>query len=267
MARIVFDLDGTLIHSAPEIQFVANSLLADRRLEPLTLAETISFIGNGAAVLIEKMSIARGIPADQHAELLATLEERYMHSSDKSEVFAGVLPALEALQGLAIGWGCVRTNPWRLRRRCWIIWDWPGFSTWFWAVTVWMCASLIRRRCRRHLPRWGMGRRSMWVTVMWMQKLLIARGCSFCCSPKAIAKCLMQSCRIMRCLMILRDCRNWLRGWFKLKGNAKIAPDTEGGHPRTRPKYPSHHHPQRQRQIIAPALGGGVGRDRGCAPR
>lgn len=111
MARIVFDLDGTLIHSAPEIQFVANSLLADRRLEPLTLAETISFIGNGAAVLIEKMSIARGIPADQHAELLATLEERYMHSSDKSEVFAGVLPALEALQGAGHRLGVCTNKP------------------------------------------------------------------------------------------------------------------------------------------------------------
>jgi phosphoglycolate phosphatase len=111
MARIVFDLDGTLIHSAPEIQFVANSLLADRGLEPLTLAETIGFIGNGAAVLIEKMSIARGIPADQHAVLLSTLEERYMHSSDKSEVFAGVLPALKALRGAGHRLGVCTNKP------------------------------------------------------------------------------------------------------------------------------------------------------------
>ncbi|MEC7963492.1 MAG: phosphoglycolate phosphatase [Pseudomonadota bacterium] len=111
MARIVFDLDGTLINSAPEIQFVANSLLADRGLEPLSLQETIGFIGNGAAVLIEKMSLARGIDPSEHATLLATLEERYMHSSDKSEVYPNVVAALDSLRGAGHRLGVCTNKP------------------------------------------------------------------------------------------------------------------------------------------------------------
>ena len=97
MARIVFDLDGTLIDSAREIQFVANSLLADRGLEPLTLPETISFIGNGAGVLLQKMSAARGIAASEHASLLDTFEERYSKSAGMTEVYPNVRAALTTL--------------------------------------------------------------------------------------------------------------------------------------------------------------------------
>ena len=60
--RIVFDLDGTLIDSAPDIRALANRLLADRGCAPLDLAETHSFIGNGAAVFVEKMRQARASP-------------------------------------------------------------------------------------------------------------------------------------------------------------------------------------------------------------
>ena len=45
---VVFDLDGTLIDSAPDIRGIANTLLAARDLPPLDLAETVSFIGSGA---------------------------------------------------------------------------------------------------------------------------------------------------------------------------------------------------------------------------
>ena len=51
--NIVFDLDGTLIDSAPDIRAIANSLLADIGKPGLTLGETRAFIGEGAAVLIQ----------------------------------------------------------------------------------------------------------------------------------------------------------------------------------------------------------------------
>lgn len=39
-ARIIFDLDGTLIDSAPDIQNIANASLAKIGIEPITLEET-----------------------------------------------------------------------------------------------------------------------------------------------------------------------------------------------------------------------------------
>ena len=39
-ARIIFDLDVTLIDSAPDIQDIANESLANIGVEPITLEET-----------------------------------------------------------------------------------------------------------------------------------------------------------------------------------------------------------------------------------
>lgn len=45
---LIFDLDGTLIESAPAITAVANAFLDTLGLSPLRLEETISFIGGGS---------------------------------------------------------------------------------------------------------------------------------------------------------------------------------------------------------------------------
>ncbi|MEC7764594.1 MAG: phosphoglycolate phosphatase [Pseudomonadota bacterium] len=105
MARIVFDLDGTLIDSAPDIRGVANGLLGEAGLEPLTLEETRSFIGNGAGVLVEKMRAARGIDDSEHDRLLATFVDRYDAAVDLTVPYPGVTEALDSLiqAGHALG--------------------------------------------------------------------------------------------------------------------------------------------------------------------
>src|SRR6056300_2079765 len=51
-ARIVFDLDGTLIDSAPDIQGIANTVLTGMGADPITLEDTRSFIGEGIAAFV-----------------------------------------------------------------------------------------------------------------------------------------------------------------------------------------------------------------------
>ena len=70
MARIVFDLDGTLIDSAPDIHGIANALLAAEGKEPITLDQARDFIGNGASVFVSKMRAARDIADDQYWPIL-----------------------------------------------------------------------------------------------------------------------------------------------------------------------------------------------------
>jgi len=43
----VFDLDGTLIHAAPDLHAAVNVALAGLGREPLDLQRVISFIGQG----------------------------------------------------------------------------------------------------------------------------------------------------------------------------------------------------------------------------
>lgn len=105
MARLVFDLDGTLIDSAPDICTAANSLLADRGLAPVTLSETIGFIGNGAGVLIEKLRAARGLADSEQAIMLDKFKARYTQDHHLTRVYPGVIEALTQLrtQGHRLG--------------------------------------------------------------------------------------------------------------------------------------------------------------------
>lgn len=111
MARIVFDLDGTLIDSAKEIQFIANSLLQERALPPLSLPETISFIGNGAGVLLQKMSALRGIPEAEHADLLESFEARYSKPNNLTEIYPNVREVLEQLRAAGHRLGICTNKP------------------------------------------------------------------------------------------------------------------------------------------------------------
>tara|TARA_R110002073_G_scaffold336557_1_gene535423 strand:+ start:16043 stop:16723 length:681 start_codon:yes stop_codon:yes gene_type:complete len=56
---LVFDLDGTLIESAPAIRAVGNQFLASLNLEPLSLGETVACIGGGSPQFVRLILEAR----------------------------------------------------------------------------------------------------------------------------------------------------------------------------------------------------------------
>ncbi len=52
-ATIVFDLDGTLVDTAPDLAAATNHALACAGLEPMTVAELRPFIGYGSRVMLD----------------------------------------------------------------------------------------------------------------------------------------------------------------------------------------------------------------------
>ena len=96
-ARIVFDLDGTLIDSAPDIQNIANIALAGINVAPITIQETHSFIGAGIHVFVEKMRNARDVPETHQEALLEELVSRYDGAVTLTKMYPGVTEALEKL--------------------------------------------------------------------------------------------------------------------------------------------------------------------------
>ena len=60
----VFDLDGTLVDSAPDIHAALDRLMARRRLPGFARAEVVGMIGDGVRVLLERAHAARGITLD-----------------------------------------------------------------------------------------------------------------------------------------------------------------------------------------------------------
>jgi len=58
---VVFDLDGTLVESAPDIHDAANRFLADLGISSMSLETVIGFIGNGVPKLVERVMNEVGI--------------------------------------------------------------------------------------------------------------------------------------------------------------------------------------------------------------
>ena len=111
MARIVFDLDGTLIDSAPDILGIANTLMKGEGADPFTLPQARDFIGNGVAVFVQKMRAARGIPDAEHDRLLAAFISRYHGATTLTETYPDVPEALKALVAAGHSLGICTNKP------------------------------------------------------------------------------------------------------------------------------------------------------------
>lgn len=101
MRLAIFDLDGTLVHSAPDIAAALNRRMEAAGLAHFPLPEVEAMIGDGAKVLLEKACAARGVPvpADALPALLGDLEA---NSAVLTAPYPGMEAALDALA--AAGW-------------------------------------------------------------------------------------------------------------------------------------------------------------------
>ncbi|WP_293908218.1 phosphoglycolate phosphatase [Phenylobacterium sp.] len=100
-ATIAFDLDGTLVETAPDLIGTLNVLLQAEGLPALPLAEARQFIGRGAKWLVERGFQAAG--ADLDPARVEELFERFIahylaHIADESRPFPGCEAALEVLR-------------------------------------------------------------------------------------------------------------------------------------------------------------------------
>lgn len=94
--RLVFDLDGTLIDSDPDILAALNRVLAANGLEPLARAELRPMIGDGAKVLVDRAFAHRAAAAGPEA-LAAFLDDYEANAVVETEPYPGIVAALEAL--------------------------------------------------------------------------------------------------------------------------------------------------------------------------
>jgi len=101
---VIFDLDGTLIHSLPDLTAAINETLAEEGREPLTEAELGPMVGDGAHTLVERAFAARGglpgpTPSLAVAPLLARFLAHYEPNATRlTRPFDGVLETLERLK-------------------------------------------------------------------------------------------------------------------------------------------------------------------------
>ena len=109
---VIFDLDGTLIDSAPDIHAAANRMLADFGKPPLDLPTITSFIGNGLPKLAERAATAAGLSKDDFAQAIAKTGIYYGENpTTLTQTYAGILPLLSALRDRGIKIGLCTNKP------------------------------------------------------------------------------------------------------------------------------------------------------------
>lgn len=98
----MFDLDGTLVDSAPAIRAVANELLARIApgIAPLSLAETRALIGNGASAFLHGALETRAIndPGAFASRLALFLEIYEAAPGDANVAYRGAVAAIAELR-------------------------------------------------------------------------------------------------------------------------------------------------------------------------
>lgn len=131
---IVFDLDGTLIETAPDICAVLNELLEEEEIAPLPYDQGRLLVGRGARALVERGFEVAGAAVSEVR--LDELVERFVdlyrpRVAEKSRPFPGCLEALTALREAGAAF-CVCTN--KRTELSVALFEALGMSHWFAAI-------------------------------------------------------------------------------------------------------------------------------------
>jgi phosphoglycolate phosphatase len=99
---IVFDLDGTLIDTAPDLVESLNHTIAARDLAPVGYEDLTHLVGQGARVMIQRAFALRGAPLAE--EDVPALLDRFIDHYEagmpgKSRPYPGLIEALDRLSG------------------------------------------------------------------------------------------------------------------------------------------------------------------------
>ncbi len=119
LEAVLFDLDGTLIDSAPDLAAALNRLLAGEGRRELSLGEVVAMIGDGAPKLIERAFAATGDGVEgRRLEALraAFLADYEANGAVLTRPYPGVVETLERLTGEGLRLGLCTNKPGRATR-------------------------------------------------------------------------------------------------------------------------------------------------------
>jgi phosphoglycolate phosphatase len=108
---VMIDLDGTLIHTAPDLAACANRMLADLGRAPAPVETVMTWIGNGVPRLV-KRALTGDMWGEPEAALfdraLAIFQQHYAaHVADLSRPFPGVVAGLDRLKARGFHLACI----------------------------------------------------------------------------------------------------------------------------------------------------------------
>ncbi|HJV75525.1 MAG TPA: phosphoglycolate phosphatase [Noviherbaspirillum sp.] len=111
----IIDLDGTMLHTAPDFHIAINRMRSDLDLKPIDIETITHFVGKGTENLIRRVL---GIDyAPEEVELhfqraITSYQGHYLSiNGDYSSVYPGVREGLEELRAKGLRLACVTNKP------------------------------------------------------------------------------------------------------------------------------------------------------------
>ncbi|MFC7515792.1 phosphoglycolate phosphatase [Herbaspirillum sp. GCM10030257] len=111
----IVDLDGTMIHTAPDFLVAVNRMRSDLGLGPLDIETITHFVGKGTENLMRRVLAVDYGPdeVDIHfPQALASYQRHYLAiNGDYSKLYPGVREGLDALKAKGLRLACVTNKP------------------------------------------------------------------------------------------------------------------------------------------------------------
>lgn len=107
---VLFDLDGTLLDTAPDLVAALNHVRASEGLEPVEVSAFRQFVSRGAVGLITA-GLPAGEPAGLEQRKSLLLDYYRDHLFDGTAPFEGVPVLLDELDRRGVPWGIVTNKP------------------------------------------------------------------------------------------------------------------------------------------------------------
>ncbi|MDH0730005.1 HAD-IA family hydrolase [Pseudomonas sichuanensis] len=113
---VLFDLDGTLVDTLPDIAWCLNQVLAQHQLAALPEARLRALVGGGVAAMIEQVALEQGM--SDAGRLLADYSACYrQHLVQFSRPYAGIEQLLESLAARGLPMAVVTNKSHTLARQ------------------------------------------------------------------------------------------------------------------------------------------------------
>lgn len=108
---VLFDLDGTLVDTAPDMSNALNSLLTEEGRQPLSYDRIRNRVSKGGSALI-RLGFGESIDDALRLELLQRFLNNYANAICRgSRIFDGFGPLLDQLEQQRVKWGIVTNKP------------------------------------------------------------------------------------------------------------------------------------------------------------
>ncbi|MCA1493541.1 HAD family hydrolase [Sinorhizobium alkalisoli] len=117
---VVFDLDGTLVDTAPDLVASLNHVVTQAGIQPVTYADLTHLVGHGARAMIERAFALRGRALgeeDLASQMKAFVEFYHGSMPGESLPYPGLVEALDRLQDAGLKLAVCTNKPEMLAKR------------------------------------------------------------------------------------------------------------------------------------------------------